>query len=103
MSFLAGFTLPAGLIGGVCLGRASGHLRWYVTRGAALGLVGPILYGLWRWYSWLVRLDPATGYVGLHKPSVLFLNVIAFAAVGIILGMAYGRILRRGGESGEER
>ncbi len=86
--------LAGGIASGVLLGRARRQMRRYLIRGAAIGLLGPILYALWRYYRWMVRLDPATGYVGLHKPSVLFISVVVFAAFGVVLGVVYGRILR---------
>ena len=73
------------------------------AKGLSVGILGPLCYGLWHLYSYLVRYDPATGYVGLHKPSVLFINVAAFAAFGVVIGLIYGRILRRSGESAEQR
>ena len=91
--------LPAGLLIGAVLGRLRSRMGWYLSRGAAIGLLGPIVYGLWRYYRWTVRLDPESGYIGLHKPSVLFLNVVFFAVFGAILGVIYGRILRRSSES----
>ena len=94
--------LPAGLLIGALLGQMRGRRRWYLSRGAALGLLGPIAYGLWCYYRWTVRLDPTTGYVGLHKFSVMLINVAVFATLGIILGLAYGRILRHPGESPAE-
>ncbi len=103
VKLLAGAALPAGLVVGALLGRARRQMRGYLIRGAALGLLGPILYALWRYYRWMVRLDPATGYVGLHKPSVRFINVAAFAAFGVVLGLVYGRIFSGGGESAEDR
>ena len=98
---LAGAALPAGLIVGAWLGRLRGEMRWYLTRGGAVGLLGPILYALWCYYRWIVRLEPESGYIGLHKPSVLFLNVVFFAVFGAILGVIYGRIFRRGSESSD--
>ena len=86
--------LPAGLIVGALLGRLRASRRWYLSRGAAVGLLGPIIYGLWRYYRWTVRLDPVTGYVGLHRFSTLLINLGVFSVVGIILGVVYGRILR---------
>ena len=44
----------------------------------------------------MVRYDPETGYVGLHKMSVLLTNVVLFALVGLLLGLAYGKLLALG-------
>ena len=99
----AAAVLALGLVSGALLGRARGNMAWHLTRGAAIGLLGPILYALWRYYRWMVRLDPATGYVGLHKPLVLFISVVIFAIVGLVIGLIYGRIFSGGGESAEQR
>jgi len=95
--------LPLGLLIGAVFGQLRGEIRWYLGRGIALGLVGPMIYGLWCYYRWTVRLDPTTGYVGLHKFSTLWVNIGVFAVVGAILGLIYGRILRRPGESVDKR
>ena len=94
LQIIAAATLPLGLIVGTYLGRARGAMRKYMIRGAAIGLLGPILYLLWRYYRWMVRLDPESGYVGLHRPGVLAINVVVFIIVGAILGLAYARIFR---------
>ncbi|MCK4323994.1 MAG: hypothetical protein KAW89_05640 [Armatimonadetes bacterium] len=94
LQILAAATLPAGLIVGTYLGRARGAMRNYMIRGAAVGLLGPIIYVLWRYYRWMVRLAPESGYVGLHRPGILALNVGVFIIVGAILGLAYTRIFR---------
>ncbi len=94
--------LPLGVVMGAILGRLRRHSGWYVSRGAALGLLGPILYGVWCYYRWTVRLDPHSGYIGLHKFSTLLINLAVFVVVGIILGLIYRRILHRPGESGDE-
>ncbi len=94
--------LPMGVFVGALVGQLRGEMRWHVSRGAAIGLLGPIIYGLWRYYRWTVRLEPTTGYVGLHKFSTLLMNVAVFAVVGIILGWVYGRILHRRDESADK-
>jgi len=94
LQILAAATLPVGLIVGLCLGRVRRAMRKYMIRAAAVGLLGPILYALWCYYRWMVRLEPETGYVGLHKPGVLAVNVGVFIIVGAILGLAYTRIFQ---------
>ena len=94
LQIIAAVTLPVGLIVGTCLGHARGAMRTQIIRGAAIGLLGPIIYVLWRYYRWVVRLEPKSGYVGLHKPGVLALNVGVFIIVGALLGLAYTRIFR---------
>ena len=94
LQLFAAATLPVGLIVGACRGRVRGAMRKYMIRGAAVGLLGPIIYALWCYYRWIGRLEPETGYVGLHRPGVLALNVGVFIIVGAILGLAYTRIFR---------
>lgn len=76
------------------LGVVVGLATRAVVKGLAVGLLGPLIYGLWLLYSHLIRYDPATGYCGLHRTSVLLLNVSLFAVVGIALGALYGRVFR---------
>ncbi len=94
LQILAAATLPIGLIVGTCLGRVRGAMRTQITRGAAVGLLGPILYALWCYYRWMVRLEPESGYVGLHRPGVLAVNVGVFIIVGALLGLAYTSIFQ---------
>lgn len=83
-----------GMVLGLGVGLVRKTLRLALVRGVAFGLLGPIIYGLWRFFAWMVRYDPVTGYCGLHRVSVLLLNVVIFALVGIGLGFLYGRLLR---------
>jgi len=76
------------------VGAARKQIAAGLVKGVALGLLGPIIYGLWLLYSYNIRYDPKTGYVGLHHVSVLLLNVAVFAAVGVVLGLAYRRVFR---------
>ncbi len=94
LQILAAATLPLGLIVGLYLGRVRGAMRTQIIRGAAVGLLGPIIYLLWCYYRWMVRLEPDTGYVGLHRPGVLVLNVGVFIIAGAILGLTYARLFR---------
>ncbi len=102
LQILAAVTLPIGLIIGTYLGRVRGAMRTQIIRGAAVGLAGPIIYLLWRYYRWMVRLDPESGYVGLHRPGVLAVNVGVFIIVGAILGLAYTRIFQGDARTREE-
>lgn len=83
-----------GVLLGLAMGAARRALGEGLKRGVALGLLGPVGYGLWRLFAWLVRYDPQTGYCGLHRVSVLLLNVLLFVLVGTILGVLYGRLWR---------
>jgi hypothetical protein len=82
----------AGIVIGVVLRR-----RGRVTSGGAvaLALIGPVVYAGWEFYSWMVRYDPQTGYVGLHRVSVLLINVGVFAALGIIAGLVARKVTKR--------
>jgi len=103
LQLFAAATLPVGLIVGTYLGRAHGAMRKYMIRGAALGLLGLIIYALWCYYRWMVRLEPESGYVGLHKPGMLALNVGVFIIVGALLGLAYTKIFRGDAPSRKEQ
>ncbi len=65
-------------------------LRGGLLRGLLVGLAGPLLLGLWRLYSWLVRYQPAADpkddYFGLERVDVLLLNVAIFVTVGALVG-----------------
>jgi len=76
------------------VGAARKQIAAGLVKGVALGLLGPIIYGLWLLYSYNIRYDPKTGYVGLHHVSVLLLNVAVFAVVGVVLGFLYSRVFR---------
>ncbi len=72
------------------------------AKGLSVGILGPLCYGLWHLYSYLVRYDPATGYVGLHKVKVLALNVGIFIVVGAIVGVLYSRVFPGASDSSTE-
>jgi hypothetical protein len=94
--------LVAVAIGAVAGARSCGS-RLGAAKGLSVGALGPLCYGLWHLYSYLVRYDPATGYVGLHRVSVLALNVGIFIAVGAVLGVLYSRIFPGSGGAPAER
>ncbi len=70
------------------------HLGQSIVKGIALGLLGPLIYVLWLIYSFLVRYNPQTGEAGLHRVSILLINVAIFALIGVLLGFVYSRIFR---------
>ncbi len=78
-------------LGGTVWGRWRGRLGEGVAKGLLLAIVSPLLWGLWRYYLWMVRWDPETGYVGLHKVWVLLANLLVFAAAGAVVGWALRR------------
>jgi hypothetical protein len=62
---------------------------------AAMVAIGPLIYGAWRYYAWTVRYDPQTGFCGLHRVSVLLINVIVFVALGVVGGLIARRLARQ--------
>jgi multisubunit Na+/H+ antiporter MnhB subunit len=79
----------AGIVLGVVLRRRASIAPAGV---AALALIGPVVYVGWVFYSWMVRYDPQTGYVGLHKVSVLLINVGVFVVLGIVAGLVARKV-----------
>jgi hypothetical protein len=62
-------------------------------RGFAVGLLGPIIYLMWRMFGYLVRYNPETGEAGLHQVSVMALSALVFVVVGALLGVFYRRVV----------
>lgn len=60
--------------------------------------LGPLAFGLWKYYQWTVRVVPETGYVGLHKVSVFAIDALVFIAVGCLVGYLTGRLHNNGGK-----
>lgn len=60
-------------------------------QGVAVGLLGPVVYGMWRYYDWMVRYNPETGEAGLHRIRVHAVNGLVFIALGVALGVIYRR------------
>ena len=85
-------------LGLAALGAAALVTRLVVRRtlrllrlGLALLAAGVALPLSWAGYRWAVRLDPATEYVGLHRPGVL----LALVAIVAAAGAGLGGVLRR--------
>jgi hypothetical protein len=49
---------------------------------------------LWKFYSWMVRVEPETGYVGLHRVSVFAVCLLVFMIVGAAAGLVVSRLHR---------
>ncbi len=85
--------------GAVWAGLRRGAWRTGLVRGLLGGLLGPLVLGLWRLFSWLVRYqpapDPANDYFGLERVDVLLLNVVIFVAVGATIGLLVRRVRAR--------
>ena len=73
------------------------------ARGLGLGLLGPLVWVLWRLFSHLTRFapaaDPAHDYFGLERVDILALNLILFTAVGAVVGLLIRRFRRRDGQA----
>ena len=86
-----------GLVGGFVSSRKHGRpVSWGLTRGLGVGLLGTLVWVLWRLFSWLVRYQPAADpkhdYFGLERVDVLFLNIVIFVAVGAAVGYVIRRV-----------
>ncbi len=93
--------VPLGIGAGLWMARRWAHpRRWQlgVLTGFLLGLLCPLLYGLWRFYLWRIRIDLDRNFVGLHRVDVLVGNLLLFSLVGALVGVLtylYGRWLQR--------
>lgn len=85
----------AGLVIGSVVGMVRKRLVRKMLEGLGIGCLGILVWVMWVYYSWTVRYDPKTGYVGLHKVSVLLTNIVVFAAVGAAVGIVWGRVASR--------
>jgi len=89
------------IIGGLLWARRQRHpRRWQLgfLTGALVALLFPLLYALWRFYLWRIRIDLERDFVGLHRVDVLVGNLGIFALAGAIVGVIahlYANWLRR--------
>jgi CDP-diglyceride synthetase len=77
------------IVGGLLWAKRQRHpRRWQlgVLTGAFIATLFPLLYGLWRFYLWRIRIDLERDFVGLHRVDVLVGNIAIFALVGVIVG-----------------
>jgi fluoride ion exporter CrcB/FEX len=78
------------IVGGLLWARRQVHpRRWQlgVLTGALIATLFPLLYGLWRFYLWRIRIDLERDFVGLHQVDVLLGNIVIFALAGAIVGV----------------
>lgn len=69
--------------------------REKVLLAVAWGSLGPLALAMRRFYSWMMRVEPETGYVGLHKVSAFAISLVAFIMVGAAVGIMFGKLYRR--------
>ncbi len=94
-SALLVLAIAAPLIGlgvGLVVGVQREAIARAAARGVSVGLLGPLAYALWRVYLYVTRHDPVTGYVGLHRVSILMLSLVIFAVVGGAVGYGLRRL-----------
>ncbi|MCE5216172.1 hypothetical protein LLH03_03980 [bacterium] len=73
-----------------------------LCKGLIWALLGPLTWGLWKYYGWMVRVVPETGYVGLHRTSVFAINLLVFLVVGAGVGYVLGRLYHRSPAADED-
>jgi len=92
---VAAVVLPAVGVLVVAVGALARRRLAHFAAGIGLVVAGPLVFGMWRLYCYLVRYDPRSGYFGLEKVKVLLLSVLIFAAVGGLLGVAAAQLTSR--------
>ncbi|MFA0741848.1 MAG: hypothetical protein DFNUSKGM_001966 [Candidatus Fervidibacter sacchari] len=78
------------IVGGLLWAKRQSHpRRWQLgfLTGALIAMLFPLLYALWRFYLWRIRIDLERDFVGLHRVDVLAGNLVIFALVGAIVGV----------------
>jgi len=86
---LLAIALPvAALCAFVVFGRLRKGLTLPTAAIGLAGIAGPVLYALWRFYVWMVRYDPKSGYFGLERVWVLLACIAVFVLVGGLFGIA---------------
>jgi len=78
------------IVGGLLWAKRQSHpRRWQLgfLTGALIAMLFPLLYALWRFYLWRIRIDLERDFVGLHRVDVLVGNLVIFALVGAIVGV----------------
>lgn len=102
--WLVAFTVlgfAVSVIAGLLWGRRVVHpKRWQLgsLTGLLVGCIFPLIYALWRFYLWRIRIDLDKNFVGLHRVDVLVGNLLIFAFVGTVVGLVarlYANWLRK--------
>ncbi|MCS7191986.1 MAG: hypothetical protein NZ937_03250 [Armatimonadetes bacterium] len=63
--------------------------RWLLggLTGMLLGFIFPLIYALWRFYLWRIRIELDRDFIGLHRFDVLIGNLLIFIFVGAAIGL----------------
>jgi hypothetical protein len=70
-------------------------IRVLGTRGVVAGVLGPLVFGLWKFHQRITHYDPQAEYFGLDKVKVLLLEAAVFVAVGVVLGLVWKNLISR--------
>ncbi|MCS7265757.1 MAG: hypothetical protein NZ805_13090 [Armatimonadetes bacterium] len=88
------FGFIASIVAGLLWSKKLTHpKRWLLggLTGLLSGFLFLLIYALWRFYLWRIRIDLDRDFVGLHRVDVLVGNLLIFAFVGAMVGLV-GRI-----------
>ncbi len=97
LSALAVIGFTASIVGGLLWARKLTHQkRWQLggLTGLLIGCICLLIYALWRFHLWRIRIDLDRDFVGLHRVDVLIGNLLIFAFAGVVVGLV-GRIYAR--------
>ncbi len=78
------------IAGGLLWAKRQRHpRRWQlgILTGTLIAMLFPLLYALWRFFLWRIRIDLEQDFVGLHRVDVLVGNLVIFALAGAIVGV----------------
>ena len=74
------------------------------ARGAVVaGLCAALVEPLWQAHKWLTRYDAQSGYFGLQSVKVLLVEVVAFVAIGIAIGVVWSKLTSSTTENSEHK
>lgn len=74
------------VVSGLFWGYVKGLYLPYVIRGAAVGLLGPVIGGMWLIYNQVIEL------YGLDTVANLFINIFIFSCSGLFLGLLFRKV-----------
>src|SRR5262245_50332952 len=88
---------PVGLAAGTAWGAARGQPRVGAVRGLIAGLLGPLVWVLWKIYNAI------EDHYGLDSVKALLINLALFILIGLIAGFLWSRRFGEGSVGREER